>query len=180
MRNISLALAALVLASPICAQDMPQTQPGRFHCQGAPGKNYNQEIVPLKVGEELRVAFRLVRENDGEPDHPPTASLLFHTPDGDSAVSVGQALGDRYQMYAAVFTPHTKQQLMFQYPITHNWIILKLDLDERGYLTVHSSDLTQRFIAGSTKTVASHLNCHSGEWEIDVWPRSYVLPEAAH
>jgi len=169
--------AALILTSSAVAQDMPQTAPGRFHCAGAAGKNYNQEIVPLKVGEEMRIAFRMIGANDQQPHHPPTAALLFHTPDGDTAIAVGEAWGDRYQMYAAVYTPKTKQQLMFQYPITHNWIVLTLNLDERSYLTVRSNDLTQRYIAGSTKAVASHLNCHDGEWEIDVWPRSYVLTE---
>jgi len=127
--------------------------------------------VPLKPRQELRIAFRLLKDYPGL-DLAATASLLFHTPDGDTAVSVGKAKYDRFQMFAAVFTPRTRQQLMFEYPITDKWIILKLKLDSRGYLTVRANDLTQRFEVGSTNAVASHLNCHSGQWEIDVWPRS--------
>jgi len=174
MRKFAIAAAAL-LGSSATAQDMPQTSPGRFHCAGEPGKNYNQEIVPLKLGEEMRIAFRMLKENDQDPKHPPTASVLFHTSDGETAVSVGQALGDRYHMYAQVRTPRTTQWI-YEYRLTHDWIILKLKLDKRGLLTVRSSESTPRFEVGSTDATSSHLNCHSGDWEIDVWPRSYVLP----
>ena len=174
MRAVIVACGVLGLASPALAGDMQQVEPGRFRCAPAPTQNFNEEVVPLKPGEELRIAFRLLKDYPGL-EGAATASLLFHTADGDTAVSVGKAKYDRFEMFAAVFTPRTTQQLMFEYPITGKWIILKLNLDPRGYLTVRSNDLTQRFPVGSTKAVASHLNCHSGQWEIDVWPRSYVL-----
>jgi TonB family protein len=151
---------------------MEQAGPGRYLCRTAAGHFAQQGIMPLQPGQEMRVAFRLNHDNESE-QFPTLAVVYFEGPKGKSRIALGKARNDRLQMYVAVVPPgSTGQDAIFQYPLTAKWIILKLNLDKRGYLTIRSNDLTHRYEWGPvTKT---YLHCNSGEWEIDVWPRSYV------
>ncbi len=122
------------------APPMTQTQPGRFLCSTAAGQFKEQELVPLRPGEELRLAVRLVRE-EFDPQWTVLAAVYFDGPNGQSRVAVGKAQNDRTQMYAAVTTPgRASDDIAFEYPVTGNWIILKLKLDRRGLLTVRSNE----------------------------------------
>ena len=161
------------LPSLLAAPPMQQTQPGRFACNAPAGRPLNQEIVPLTAGQELRVAFRLLRE-DPNGTHPAAAAVIVHTPGGASTIAVGRAVNDPFQMFAAVAVPGIKEDVLFEYPLTKNWIILKLSLDRRGFLTVRSNDLAPKFDLKTTAIAKTELHCNSGEWEIDLWPRSYV------
>lgn len=154
-------------------QQMQLTQPGRFRCNAPAGQRVDQELVPLRPGQELRLAMRLIREAEGAT-HPGTSGLLWLSPKGRSVVGIGRAIYDPFQMYAAVETPGVPQQVIYQYPITKDWIILKLTIDERGFLTVRSNDLAKVFATGSAQVTEMAIQCSSSEWEIDVWPRSYV------
>ena len=96
--------------------------------------------MPLRPGQELRLAVRLVRE-EFDPQWTVLAAVYFDGPNGQSRVAVGKAQNDRTQMYAAVTTPGSESDdVAFEYPVTGNWIILKLKLDRRGLLTVRSNE----------------------------------------
>ena len=155
------------------APAMPLVQPGRYRCTPpADATSLFQDIVPLQPGVEMRVGFRLLRDIPNG-SHRATAALKFDGPRGLAAIAVAKAENEGYEMFASVTPPgSTGQDLVFEYPVTGNWIILRLSLDSDGWLVIRSNDLTQRYKWGAvTKTT---LHCHSGEWEIDVWPRSYV------
>ncbi|MFL6741962.1 MAG: energy transducer TonB [Sphingomicrobium sp.] len=159
---------------PVAAgQRMQQIQPGRFRCNAPAGHRVDQELVPLRPGQDLRLAMRLIREAEGAT-HPGTSGLLWLSPRGRSVVGVGRAVHDPFQMYAAAETPGVPQQVIYQYPLTKNWIILKLTLDDRGFLTVRGNDLAKVFATGSAQVTEMAIQCSGSEWEIDVWPRSYV------
>jgi len=149
---------------------MAQVEPGRFRCTAEAGTG--ADIVPLRPGQELRVAFRMTKSH---PFRTPLAFVRFDGPQGPSRIAVGKARTDRPRLYAAVKPPGGRpEDLVFYFPFrgTPEWIILKLALDERGTLTVRSNQLARRFNWGSVSRAT--LGCEAGEWDIDVWPRSYA------
>ena len=172
MRPLGLVVTALMLASPAQA-DMPLSQPGRYHCLPTPEqKTLFQNVVPLKPGEELRLGVRLLKDIPNG-SHRATAALMFDGPNGNSHVVVAKAEREGFEMYTAVTPPgSTGQDLIWRYELTDKWIILHLSLDGKGWLVIRANDETRRYKWGTVSHMA--LQCHSGEWEIDVWPRSYV------
>ena len=166
-----MALAAAVGPGPA---DMPQVAPGRYRCAlSAAGSE--RAIVPLQPGRELRLAFRMTKLH---PFRRPLAFVQFDGPDGPSRIAVGKARTDRPRMYAAVHPPGTRiEDPIYYFRFPADWIILRLALDERGVLTVRSNQLAGRFRWGPVSRAT--LGCQAGEWEIDVWPRSYVPGAAA-
>src|SRR4051812_16502095 len=98
---IAAALAALAALAVPAAAEMQQVQPGRYRCAPAPGEGADQQIVPLQVGREMRVAFRLIREEKGWTS-PPTAAIILQGPNGRSHIALGKAVNDPFEMYAAV------------------------------------------------------------------------------
>lgn len=173
-RAAAAASLALALASP-AAGEMPQVEPGRFQCNAPAGRPLNQDLVPMRLEQELRVAFRLIRE-DPSAEHPATAAVMLESPSGRATVVLGRAVNDPFAMFVALDMPGVREEVLFEYPLTKNWIILKLSLDERGFLTVRSNDLAPRFALGTRTISGTRLHCNSGEWEIDVWPRHHVPP----
>ena len=152
------------------ASPMRQTQPGRYLCEAMDG-SANQEILPLVVDRELRIGFRLVKD-DFDSKKAALASIGFEGSAGRSRVAVGKAQNDRFGMYAAVQPPGDADRVVFEYPVTDKWTILKLKLDRHGYLNIRGHDLTQRYKWGPVTRAGLH--CQYGEFEIDIWPRSYV------
>jgi hypothetical protein len=171
-----LAAAFVPLAAPgAAAPDMVQTELGRYKCDTPAGHYAQHTIVPLQVGKEMRVAFRLNADHYSEK-WPALAVVYFEGPQGKSRVAVGKASNDRFQMYVAVGAPGTEtDDAVFAYPLTKDWIILKLTLDKYGYLTVRANDMTRKYKLG--QVTRTYLHCNSGDWDIDVWPRSYVVTE---
>ena len=156
---------------------MEQVEPGRYHC-APPGKNgVGHDIVPLKPGQEMRVAFQLVREN-ADAEHPAAAGIMFESASGKTYVLVGRAVNDPFQMYAVLDLPGLPERELYEFPLTKNWIILKLKLDKRGYLTIRNNDQEPRFPIGKAALTGASVHCSSGEWNIDVWPRSYAPAQA--
>ncbi len=176
MRHWIPAIGALALAAPAAAApDMVETELGRYKCDTAAGDYAQHTIVPLQVGKEMRVAFRLNADHDS-PKYPAMTGVYFDGPLGRSRVVVGKASNDRFQMYAAVGAPGVAtDDAVFAYPLTKDWIILKLTLDKYGYLTVRANDMTRKYKWG--QVTRTYLHCNSGDWDIDVWPRSYVVSE---
>jgi hypothetical protein len=155
---------------------MKETQPGHYLCSTPAGDFAQQEIVPLKPGREMQLAFRLIEEHYSEK-WTVLAAVYFVGPKGKSRIAVGKAQNDRSQMYVSVSTPANEaQDVVFQYPVTNNWIPLSLTLDSHGFLTVRSGKLRKRYQWGTVSR--TYLHCNSGEWEISVSPQSYVLPAA--
>jgi len=178
MRLACAACAALILAAPAAAQ-MPQIDPGRYLCATIAGKGVNQDIVPLKPGQELRLAFRLIDE-DKDPTHPPIAVVHFNTAKGSSRIAVGRSVNDPHQMFV-VLLPDSPQRMVYEFPLTDEWIILRLKLDDRGNLSVSDHGREPKFPLGSAEITRTMLQCGGGDWEFDVWPRSYVpAAGAAH
>ena len=166
-------LAAIALAQPAPAQ-MPQLEPGRYHCTATDDHwSIDQDIVPLKLGQEMRLAFRLIGE-DANAKRPARAAVHLKTPAGFPRIARGRSVRDPLQMFVVLDVPGTPQQLLYEFPLTKQWIILKLRLDDRGFLTVRNSDLAPKFPLGSREVSRTMLQCNGGEWDIDVWPRSYV------
>lgn len=162
-----------IVEEPTPANDMSQVTPGRYRCTAEAGKYWNEDILPLQVGQEMRVAFRMLKEND-HPEWHPAASVILETPEGKAWVTVGKARNDIGHLYVAFQQPGAEhQQGLWQFPLTDNWIIIKLKLDGRGNLALRNNDLELRFKVGKPVSKTT-LHCHSGEFEIDVWPRSYV------
>ena len=160
------------MAAPVAA-DLPRTGPGRYRC--AAPQPLGQAIAPLRAGEELRVAFRLTRT---DTTRAPLAFVRFDGPRGPSRIAVGTARTDRPRMSALVSPPRSRiDDPIYYFPRTREWIILRLSLDPRGMLTVRSNQLERKFRWGPVSSAM--LGCQWGEWEIDVWPRSYAATEAA-
>jgi len=155
------------------APAMPQVQPGRYLCAPAAGENLGEYIFPLKVGEEMRVAFRLLDENP-LAEHPAVAGLQLEGSNGVTDILVGRAVNDPFQMFTKLDLPGKPERELYQFPLTKDWIILKLNLDAHGLLTVRNNDQLQRFPLGTAAITRTSVHCNSGQWEIDVWPRSYV------
>jgi len=180
MRSIGLALAALVTASPAAA-DMPQVQPGRYHCLPTEqSRTLYQGLVPITPGVELRLGVRLLNEMP-EGQERPTVALMFNGPNGNSHIAIGQAVKEGFEMYTAVTPPGSTVPAgddVWRYELTKKWIILKLNLDEKGWMVIRAGDETLRYKWGKVDHMA--FQCHHGEWEVDVWPRSYAPAEVAH
>jgi TonB family protein len=152
---------------------MPQVQPGRYRCAPTGQGGLSQEIVALKRGEEMRVAFRLKDQNP-LAQHPAVAGLQLEGPNGTTHILVGRAVNDPFQMFAVLDLPGKPERELYEFPLTNDWIILKLTLDGRGLLIIRNNDQLQRFPLGTATITRTSVHCNSGEWEIDVWPRSYV------
>jgi hypothetical protein len=176
MRSVCVAFLGLVLASSARA-NMPEKQPGLYQCNTAAGKFLQQEIVPLQRGQEMRLAFRLVEEHFSE-QWTVLAAVYFIGPKGKSRIAVGKAQNDRSKMYVSVSTAGNQaQDVIFQYPVTNDWIPLNLTLDSYGFLTLQSGKLRKRYQWGPVSR--TYLHCNSGDWEISVSPQSYLPPAAA-
>ncbi|MFL6741967.1 MAG: hypothetical protein ACJ8D6_05165 [Sphingomicrobium sp.] len=169
-----LAFVLLAASAPAATADMPQVQPGRYRCS-SPGAGSDRAILPLQPGRELRVAFRLARSSAIRRT---LAFIRFEGPHGPSRIAVGKARTDRPRMYAAVHPPGTGiEDPIYYFRFPADWIILRLALDDRGVLTVRSNQLARQFKWGTVARAT--LGCQAGEWEIDVWPRSYVTAAGA-
>lgn len=166
----TLAAMATALAAPVAAADMPQVGPGRYRCS-LPSAGSERSIMPLQPGRELRIAFRMTRS---DPVRRELAFIRFDGPDGPSRIAVGRAGADLPRLYASARPPRWTEDPIFYYPIraTPKWILLRLTVDEQGVLTIRSNQLRRQFRWGPV-TRAS-VGCRSGEWDIDVWPRSYL------
>lgn len=178
MRSACAALLALVFSSSAAA-NMPQSAPGVFECNTPAGDFEQQDIVPLQRGQQLQLGFRLVEEHFSER-WTVLSAIYFIGPRGKSRIAVGKAQNDRSKMYVSVSTPGTNlqtQDIIFQYPVTNNWIALTLDLDSHGFLTVRSGKLVKRYQWGIVSR--TYLHCNSGNWQIKVTPLSYVPVEVA-
>jgi TonB family protein len=177
-RYVTPLITWLIEDSAPAAPAMRQVQPGRYACNTAAGEYGQQDIIPLQPGKEMRLAFRLVEENVSE-EREAMAAVYFIGPNGKSRIAVGKAQNDRTQIFVAVSTPGAEvDDVIFQFPVTDKWIALTLNLDKRGQLTVRSNDLTPRYQWGPV--TRTYLHCNSGNWEFDVWPRSYApAPTAA-
>lgn len=176
MRHLTLAFATIALASPAAA-DMHLSEPGRYKCDAPAGHFEQQTIVPLQTEREMRVAFRLNEDRSNEK-FPAMAVVYFEGPMGKSRVALGLAKNDRFQVYVAVRPPGGESEdAIFAYQLTKNWIILKLNLDKRGYLTIRANELTRKYKWGQVTN--TFLHCNSGDWDLDVWPRSYVPAQVA-
>jgi len=165
---MSLALAALAPAP--AAGQMRLVEPGRLACSAPAGEVRQQDIAPPRVGKELRVAFRLLEEH-ARPGHPVLAALVLDGAGGRARVAVRK---ESAHVYVSVTSPAGHEQIVYQYPLTKDWIILKLTLSARGDLTVRANSDAPRFALGSAQLAKATLQCGSGEWEFDVWPRSYA------
>ena len=152
---------------------MELVQPGRYRCAPSGQWGLGQDIVALKPGQEMRIAFRLLAENPALP-RPPVAGITIETVKGATNILVGQSVNDAFQMFVALNLPGKPQRELYEFPLTKNWIILRLTLDNRGLLTIRNNDQDQRFPIGSASVSRTSLHCNSGDWEIDLWPRSYV------
>jgi TonB family protein len=177
-RYVTPLITWLIEDSPPAADRMEEVQPGHYVCNAAAGEFKQQEILPLQPGQEMRLAFRLAEEHVSA-QWTVMAAAYFIGPNGKSRIAVGKAQNDRSQIFVAVSTPGDEaQNVIFQFPVTDKWIVLTLNLDKRGLLTVRSNDLTKRYRWGTVSR--TYLHCNSGDWEFDVWPRSYVpAPSAA-
>ena len=169
MRSEWAVVAALGLAAP-AGPAMQQTQPGRYLCNGAAGAVGEQPIVPLRAGKDMRLAVRLLKA-DPEPKQPVVAAVFL----GTARVAVRK---EQAHFYASVTIPSRNEQIVYQYPLTRDWIILTLSLDPRGDLVVRGNKDSPRFPLGTAQLSGTTLHCASGDWEFDIWPRSYAPPAA--
>jgi hypothetical protein len=159
----------LAFAAPAAAQ-MQLVEPGRLTCSAPAGEVREQAILPPRVGKELRVAFRLLEEH-ARAGQPVLAALFLDGAGGRTRVAVRK---ESAHVYVSVTPPAGHEQIVYQYPLTKDWIILKLTLSARGDLTVGANHAAPRFPIGSAQLAKATLQCGSGQWEFDVWPRSYA------
>jgi TonB family protein len=154
------------------ASEMKEMSRGHYLCSTAAGEFKQQELVALRPGQEMQLLFRLVEDHSSE-EWAGLAAIVFVGPNGESRVAIGRAHDDRSRIFMAIATPGDEEQdVVFQYPLTSNWIALNLNLDTRGFLTVSSGSLKKRYRWGTVSRTCLH--CNSGDWEIAVAPNSYV------
>jgi hypothetical protein len=100
MRHLVTALAALALGAPTAAE-MKQAEPGHYLCAAPAGYAQNQDIVPLQVGEQLRLRVRLNKENF-DPRWTVSAAVEFEAKNGRRSVVIGKARDEK----AIDWAPH--------------------------------------------------------------------------
>ena len=165
-----IAWVAMAVAAAPAAGQMQLVEPGRLSCSAPAGEVRQQEIAPPRTGKEVRVAVRLLEEH-ARPGQPVLAGLYLDGAGGRARVAVRR---ESAHFYVSVTPPAGHEQIVYQYPLTRDWIILKLTLSARGDLTVRANHDAPRFPIGTAQIEKATLQCGSGEWEFDVWPRSYV------
>jgi TonB family protein len=155
---------------------MEQIEPGHFVCSTPADQFAMQELVALKPGQEMRLAFQLIEEHPSE-QVPVMAAVYFIGPNGQSRIAIGKARDDPGKMAVWVSTPGKPDDIIRQFPVGKDWIPLNLTLDADGVLNVRSGGLSKRYQWAPASS--TFLLCNSGDWEISVAPQSYVPPPPA-
>jgi len=184
MRRLITAFAALAVASPAAAE-MKQVEPGHYLCAAPAGYAQNQDIVPLQVGEQLRLRVRLNKENF-DPRWTVSAAVEFEAKNGRRSVVIGKARDEKAidwapHLFVALQTSGKEaRKIVDRFPLTDDWVSVTLKMDAAGVVTVRSRNRTELLDLGGTQISKALLHCHSGEFEMEISPQLYVLPATAH